>query len=447
MIKIMSTISIPRESSLIYKTLQENTQNLIDTIGRLSSGKHIIKAKDDQANFAISDRINREIRESNRRALDLNDSISMSQVAHSGIDEIIENIQRMKEIAITSANENYTSNDRINMQSEIDEHIKEIKRIANDIEFNGTKLLDGTKRTSEIDTGKTSIEMNLLSFSTTPATITPDGNLAELDFTEINDKKLTRDLIEGLDWLDITETAGHSFNEVNAGYKDYITSHQFFIATYNQFLSMTNNAGGSNQSTWKSYDYDPAVNLNLKMGSTTSNLNQSSARGITSTQTFGDYNMTAHIIAKHSDQTGLIGGTPNFITKSSSIWNSGVWLARSSSLWEDPALILSDVFDVSVLTQDSANSAISVLDTGLESASRVQNTIGTAINRLESVIKNYEISETTMKDVYSRIVDVDIPKETVKMVFQQIIQKASVALTAQKNLDSKIVHDILFHNM
>ena len=453
----MSILTVGGDSLLPHKKLQQNSKNLVESIGRLTSGKRIITAKNDQANFAIANRINGDIRESNRRAIDLNDSISMAQIANSGINQIVNNIQKMKEITIKAANASYTSQDRINMQSEIDGLVLEIKRIANSVQYNGINLLDGTKRTSEIDTGNSTIDLNLLSFSNTPVEVSVANTLVELDLKEAGDKLMVRDNISDLDWLKMSETDGESYNNVVSGYGDYTTTHQFSTVSLSQIETLVTNVGGDNPPPmWSSQNYQPAVDILSKFGSTqgsgsVSGISYNSAvRGMTSSLQSGTPIIKKVYYNDDSEVGGFLGyqnGWSGLASRDTEDSKTGIWLNRDSSLWEDPALILSDVFDISVLTQDSANSALSVIDTGLDSAVGVQNTIGSVTNRLESVITNYETNATVMKGVYSRIVDTNIPEETTKLVFQQIIQQANVSLTAQSNMNSKIVHDILFKNI
>jgi flagellin len=129
-----------------------NTQrNLLKTgtaqqtaLQRLSSGLRINSAKDDAAGLAISDRMNSQVRGLNQAIRNANDGISLAQTAEGALQESTSLLQRMRELAIQSANDTNSPFDRASLQDEVFQIQSEINRIAESTQFNGRQLLDGT---------------------------------------------------------------------------------------------------------------------------------------------------------------------------------------------------------------------------------------------------------------------------------------------------------------
>jgi flagellin len=111
---------------------------------RLSSGLRINSAKDDAAGLAISERMTTQIRGLNQAARNANDGISLAQTGEGALGEIGNNLQRMRELAVQSANATNSASDRASLQAEVSQLTAEITRVASQTQFNGLNLLDGT---------------------------------------------------------------------------------------------------------------------------------------------------------------------------------------------------------------------------------------------------------------------------------------------------------------
>ncbi|MGO3692185.1 flagellin [Marinobacter sp.] len=111
---------------------------------RLSSGLRINSAKDDAAGLAISERFQSQISGLNQAQRNANDGISLAQTAEGAMDEITNNLQRIRELAVQSANATNSISDRQALNQEVQQRVEEINRIASQTSFNGLKVLDGT---------------------------------------------------------------------------------------------------------------------------------------------------------------------------------------------------------------------------------------------------------------------------------------------------------------
>lgn len=121
------------------------TNSLLDkSLERLSSGYRINSAADDSAGLAISEKMRTQISGLDQASRNAADGISVIQTAEGALVEVESMLQRMRELAVQSANGTYTTEDRVAIQSEIDQLNEEITRIGKNTEFNTMPLLDGT---------------------------------------------------------------------------------------------------------------------------------------------------------------------------------------------------------------------------------------------------------------------------------------------------------------
>lgn len=125
---------------------------------RLSSGLRINSAKDDAAGLAISTRFESQITGLNMAQRNANDGISLAQTAEGALDEVTKNLQRIRELAVQSANATNSLSDRQALNQEVQQRIAEIDRIAAQTSFNGLKVLDGTLGTQTFQVGANSGE-------------------------------------------------------------------------------------------------------------------------------------------------------------------------------------------------------------------------------------------------------------------------------------------------
>jgi len=127
-----------------YNKLVLNNQGMSKALEKLSSGLRINRAADDAAGLAISEKMRSQIRGLDQASRNAQDGISFIQTAEGALNETHAILQRMRELAVQSANGTYTSQDRTQIQKEIDQLTSEIDRIAGTTQFNTKNLLDGT---------------------------------------------------------------------------------------------------------------------------------------------------------------------------------------------------------------------------------------------------------------------------------------------------------------
>ncbi|TVP47941.1 MAG: flagellin FliC [Halomonas sp.] len=132
--------------SLIVQNNLRGSQHAMQTaMQRLSSGLRINSAKDDAAGQAIANRMTAQIKGMNQAIRNTNDGISMVQTAEGSLNQINDNLQRIRELSVQAANGTNSSNDLVSIQAEIDQRLAEIERIAGQSNFNGVGLINDTK--------------------------------------------------------------------------------------------------------------------------------------------------------------------------------------------------------------------------------------------------------------------------------------------------------------
>ena len=126
------------------RNLTKSQSSLATSMQRLSSGLRINSAKDDAAGLSIADRFTSQIRGMTQAARNANDGISLAQTAEGALGSASDVLQRIRELAVQSANATNSASDRSAMNAEVSQLASELDRIAKNTSFNGTNLLDGS---------------------------------------------------------------------------------------------------------------------------------------------------------------------------------------------------------------------------------------------------------------------------------------------------------------
>jgi flagellin len=140
----MSVINTNVKSLVAQNALTVNNRAMSKAMEQLSTGKRINTAADDAAGLAISTKMTAQIRGLNQAVRNANDAISVIQTAEGATQEITNMLQRMRELAVQSANDTYTAEDRAALGDEYKQLGDEITRIADSTQFNSMNLFTKT---------------------------------------------------------------------------------------------------------------------------------------------------------------------------------------------------------------------------------------------------------------------------------------------------------------
>ena len=140
----MAVVNTNVGASVAQAALAKNARELSSAMNQLSTGKKINSASDDASGLAITNRMTSQINGLGAAIRNANDAISMIQTAEGALDEITDMLQRMRELAVQAGTGTMTANDRTYLQAEFAQLRTEIDRIADNTEWNGNTILDGT---------------------------------------------------------------------------------------------------------------------------------------------------------------------------------------------------------------------------------------------------------------------------------------------------------------
>jgi len=218
------------------RNLSANQMSLQTSIQRLSSGLRVNSAKDDAAGLAIATRMDAQVRGQNVAIRNSNDAISYSQTAEGALGKVTDTLQRMRELAVQSANATNSAGDRTNLNTEFAQLQSEVTRITGQTKFNGNTVLTGSSQTYQVGADTTD-------------TITVAG-------TDLTAAAAKTAIAADATTNDITTVAKStaSITAIDAALDEVNTERATFGATQNRFDSVISNLQVSveNQSAAKS---------------------------------------------------------------------------------------------------------------------------------------------------------------------------------------------------
>lgn len=454
-----------------------NSQNSLNTsLQRLSSGMRINSAKDDAAGLSISQRFTAQIRGLNQGMRNANDGISVAQVAEGALEETTNALQRIRELAIQSANGSNGVQERAALQAEVNQLIQEIDRIADTTRFGSRNLLDGSFGTTNFQVGAQANE-------TIGVTI-GDARSAALGVNELKAVGTITggDTVAGTTNGITAVVAGDAFTITNnAGTSDAIT---YGAGASAKDIADAINAGAgrlgvtataTNSTTLGGLSDAGTINFELggtaisavisnasdltdlaaainnvasKTGISASFVDASNKSEITLTAQDGR-NIAITQFATDDDQTidfgtEELGGATSpvvaavqtgTVTLTSS--NGAISTANASNEVFANADInyssLATVTDIDITSEAGAQQAMAVLDGALESISAQRADLGAVQNRLESTLANLANISENVSSARSRIMDTDFAEETANLTRNQILQQAGMSVLSQAN--------------
>ena len=152
------------------RNLSSSQSSLASSMQRLSSGLRVNTAKDDAAGLAIAERMNAQLRGMNVAARNANDGISLAQTAEGALGKVSESLQRMRELAVQSANATNADSDKDSLDKEFGELSKEIQRVLGGTTFNGLAVLGGNAGTQVFQVGANTSTNDAINITTVDMT-------------------------------------------------------------------------------------------------------------------------------------------------------------------------------------------------------------------------------------------------------------------------------------
>ena len=155
------------------RNLGSSQSSLTSSMQRLSSGLRVNTAKDDAAGLAIAERMNAQVRGMTVAARNANDGISLAQTAEGALGKVSESLQRMRELAVQSANASNSDSDKDSLDKEFGELSKEIQRVLGGTTFNGLTVLGGDAGSQVFQIGANTSTNDAINITTVDMTTEP----------------------------------------------------------------------------------------------------------------------------------------------------------------------------------------------------------------------------------------------------------------------------------
>lgn len=366
----MPQVIMTNPTSLIAQNNLNRSQSALNTaIQRLSSGLRINSAKDDAAGQAIANRFTSNINGLTQASRNANDGISITQTTEGALNEINNNLQRIRELTVQAKNGTNSTSDISSIQNEVTERFAEINRISEQTQFNGVKVLSGDKAEMTIQVGSNDNEE--ITF-----------NLDKVDNDTLgvgNDKLYTESTVKkGVKEVGSAVAAG-DLGSILTG--------------------ATKMAGSDTLSTYKE-----------------------DGKEVKGKYVYHDDAGNKDYLVSASDL--------ELITSSGGSSADSISIKATSKIASNEFTASAGT---DVKTIDVNDDALATLDSAINKVDEVRSKLGAVQNRFESTITNLTNTVNNLTASRSRILDADYATEVSNMSKNQILQQAGTAVLAQAN--------------
>lgn len=447
------------------RTLMKNSTQLNQSFQRLSTGLRINSAKDDAAGLAISNRLTSQVRGLNQAVRNANDATSMAQTAEAALGEQQSMLQRLRELAVQSANDSYTVSDRQAIQKEANALISEIDRIASQTSFNSRELLDGSLSDIKFQVGafeSETVSLTIASsrsyalgsvYSTTSSAMSTDAltgsNLTLNGFavraTTANDDQFSSG--------SATASAIAKAAAINEGFADHGVTAEVNSTVQTGGGAVTAGAIAAGAVTVNGVSIGAVtVQANDADGALRDAINAvASATGVTASLGTGDeLTLTAEdgrniVLVDGAAETGVAAGTyfGTLSLKSEEVVTVGGTAAAIGLAGNISTLRSVNVDTLDFTSQGGATEAIDVVDDAIMAVSSRQADLGAVLNRMDAATAQLSAASENISAARGRIRDADFAQETATFSKNQILQQASSAMLAQANVANQIALQLL----
>jgi flagellin len=389
----MSVINTNIKSLVSQNALVKNNRDLSAAMQQLSTGKRINSAADDAAGLAISSRMTSQIKGLDQAIRNGNDSVSMLQTTEGAMIEMTNMLQRMRELAIQSSNDTYTSVDRGYLDLEFQQLKTEVNRITDDTEWNGMGIMNGS-------------------------VVNDDGSIGKFEFqVGANDGQIISHTISDMGFMVDVGTATFSTpTAATTGVAQISTLTLSGTYLAGDVISFT--AGGES----KTYTVLPQ---DLTSSNNSTNLTSIAAKLLTAADT----------------PMGTAGVTvsSNVLTFTATATDT----AFTTNFTNTPRGALQNLKALDILNNTNSNTSIQELDVAINRINTERAGLGAVINRLTYAVDNLANVSQNTSESRSRIIDTDYAKASSELARTQIISQAATAMLAQANQSPQSVLQLL----
>lgn len=462
---------------------------------RLSSGLRINAAKDDAAGMAIAEKMTAQVMGINQAVRNATDGKNMLDTTESAHVEVSNMLQRMRELAVQSANDTNTGSDRGNITAESRQLVAEINRIAENTTFNGMKVMDGSFTGKQFQIGADLGQTVSISIDSAAATdIGAYKVKSEVSLAETGGVTASKELIISghAGNAEITTTADMSAKELAAevNAKASSTGVQATAVTKAKLSGLSEvgkisfKVNGASIGTVAISNMGDLRSLRDAINTKTTSTGVSASLGdssgeiiltdttgknieitdytaidsgqaneadltVTALETDGSLGATLDLKGDASVDTATVTGQITFTsTQTFSVNSSEIDGAASTPEvgffgGTANAASLESVADIDLSTAGSSAEAITVIDVALQKVSQARGALGAMSNRLDSTISNLTNISGSVQAAKSQVMDADFAAESTQLARGQILSQAATAMLAQANSSKQGVLSLL----
>ena len=458
-----------RQYGIVTSSKAKNTE-------KLSSGYKINRAADDAAGLTISEKMRSQIRGLNQGSANIQDGVSLVQIADGALAEVNDMLHRMTELSIKSANGTNTSEDRAAIQKEIHQIIQEIDRIHESTEFNTMKLFDG--ETAKLDgpvadigpvkCASTAKGYMVENYNGHPAAIVDFGGINSTNIGDLKDKyfafQCTQGCGEMFKFTFIDDGTGSRLKNDSTSLHDFVIDistlstgadivSEIYDTVENSYLIAKDNYenGTSNPGGLKYAGGFTNIESSLTDGVPVGHANGMDKKSATELAIYGYSSNPDQFKNSTSGTMGKVDTKSMIIPPKEVGKMKPFWIQASGSSPDDGMTIEVEkmdakylrIDDVNVSTQDGAKDSIDKIKNASSHVSAMRSSLGAYQNRLEhSYANNMNKAENTTV-AESRIRDTDMAEMMMKFTKDNILAQATEAMMAQANQSTQGVLSLL----
>ncbi|WP_416149589.1 flagellin [Salipaludibacillus sp. HK11] len=449
-----------------YRNLNQNQNATAKNLEKLSSGLRINRASDDAAGLAISEKMRSQIRGLKMAERNAMDGISLMQTSEGAMQETHSMLQRMRELAVQAANDTNTTEDREQIQKEIDQLKLEIDSISEKTEFNTRKLLDGSSAV-------------LTSFDNAMGTTGINGFPKVLD-ANIGTGDYTVELEDVVQSINVTQTAagiGNNQDDVSLANFGLPGSSDIKFGEYTILIREYEAGTPGTPPTPGSARIEVLDPDGLSVGTNVADVGE----GGEETLLVGGLQIDATVISgngtvkveleaeadvtlyKGSDTDGDRIRTTQTLTSSNGVFkHGGIEYQFNANISEGEEtfrvtnnalafqigpntnqdvmidiprmdVVTLGIDNIDVTTNAGANDTIFRLDKAINTLSDARSKMGAVQNRMEHTINNLQVTHENLTSAESRIRDADMALEMTEFTRNNILNQSATAMLAQAN--------------
>ena len=395
------------------RNLTRSGNSLNVSLERLSTGLRINSAKDDAAGLAISERFTTQIRGLNQAVRNANDGISFAQTAEGALSTIGDNLQRARELAVQAANDSNSAGDRAALDDEVQQLLAEVARVANNTQFNGGNILDGSQDDLFFQVGAN--QGQTIAVSGVDSRTTQLGAQEAVAVSGLTQAQIKDDNLEFDGTVTISLSAfGRSGITIEADVSTADTLEDV-VRIINEEISSAIAVGD--------LDAKAIADANLQAALRVDN-DGTTKLTVTSSFDLGDD------AAGATGAFSVDGGTAEALGDTINLFDN-----------VDGAQV--NLTDIDVSTREDATQAIGVLEGALNQVNSLRAELGAVQVRFENTITNLGVSSENLSAARSRILDADFAAETANLSRAQILQQAGISVLTQANAQPQNVLALL----